>query len=169
MGMTPSAHLAYGYDLGSDEDFRAAERDEYGGPKLPWLPDEDGEGGYDGFPEGADALLLAATGFVDPPWEEIEGDEEKVTTYFAEKREAEASHGVELHHSGHSDYSGWVLIAKGSKRSVEWSEAMELDLSELNNSPAYHGWDDKLAAALKVLGVTPTQAGPKWLVYPSYG
>jgi hypothetical protein len=42
MGSTPRAHLAYGYDLGYIEDFKAAERDEYGAPQLPWFGDDDG-------------------------------------------------------------------------------------------------------------------------------
>ncbi|GGN38984.1 hypothetical protein FHR83_006817 [Actinoplanes campanulatus] len=37
MGSTPRAHLAYGYDLGSPDDFKAAERTEDGSPNLPGL------------------------------------------------------------------------------------------------------------------------------------
>lgn len=162
MGMSASAHLAYGYDLGSGEDFKAAERDEYGGPKLPWLPvDEDGDSDIEDFGEAVEKRLLASVGFTEDNW--------RVDGYRERKEAAEKRVGVELAYSGHSDYAGWLLIAKWSERSVEWSEAMVADLDEMTNRPSYEGWDTKLADALAALGITPTQAGPKWLVYPSYG
>lgn len=164
MGMSADAHLAYGYDLGSGEDFKAAERGEYGEPKLPWLTDDDEEGEHDDFEDAATKLLLASAGFTEE-WapEAAEGG------YYDRKRVAEERHGIDFDYSGHSDYVGWMLIAQGSERSVEWDEAMALDLAELAALPGHHGWDEKLAAALKTLGITPTQDGPKWLVYPSYG
>jgi hypothetical protein len=160
--MSASAHLAYGYDLGSGEDFKAAERGEYGDPKLPWLPtDEDGDCVYSNFGEEVENRLLASVGFTEADW--------RADGHFERKRDAEKRVGVELDYSGHSDYSGWLLIAKESERSVEWAESMAVDLSELTNRPSYEGWDTKLADALAALGITPAQAGPKWLVYPSYG
>jgi hypothetical protein len=167
--MSARAHLAYGYDLGTGEDFRAAERGEYGSPKLPWL--NDGEDGEDeGFGGGVERLLLASTGFVEIPWGQRKGyDEDARRAYYTAKAEAEKRCGVELDHSGHSDYAGWVLVAKDSERNVEWSDVMTVDLDELTNRPSYEGWDTKLSDALAALGITPTQGGPKWLVYPSYG
>jgi hypothetical protein len=160
--MSARAHLAYGYDLGTGEAFKAAERGEYGEPKLPWLPtDEDGDSVYGGLGEEVEKRLLASVGFTEDNW--------RVEGYYDRKREAEKRVGVELDYSGHADYAGWVLVAKWSKRNVEWSEAMAVDLDELTNRPAYEGWDGRLADALTALGITPTQAGPKWLVYPSYG
>jgi len=160
--MSAYAHLAYGYDLGSGEDFKAAERGEYGSPKLPWLPvDEDGDSEYDDFGVAVENRLLASAGFTETDWQ-AEG-------HFARKRDAEKRVGVQLTYSGHSDYAGWVLIAKESERSVEWDEAMVVDLGELTNRPSYEGWDIKLADALTALAITPTQDGPKWLVFPSYG
>lgn len=169
MGSSPYAHLAYGYDLGSGEDFKAAERGEYGDPKLPWLNDDEGDE-REGFGEGVERLLLASTGFVEIPWEQRKDyDQDARRTYYAAKSEAEKRHGVELDYSGHSDYAGWILIARESERRVEWSEAMTVDLDELETRPAYEGWNQKLADALQTLGITPTQNDPKWLVYPSYG
>lgn len=171
MGMTARAHLAYGYNLGDGEDFKAAERDEYGAPKLAWLPtDEDGDCDYSEFADRVEERLLAATGFVEIPWGRRQHyDEAAKTAYYAAKREAQKQHGVELDFSGHGDYAGWVLIVKGSGRSVEWSEVMALDLDELSGLPTREGWNTKLSGALATLGITPTQDGPKWLVYPSYG
>lgn len=161
MGMSAEATLAYGYDLGTLEDFKAAERDEYGGPNLPWLPEDDDS---EGFASEVEDRLLAAVGFTE---EWTPGAAER--GYYDRKRAAEKASGVDLDYSGHADYSGWVLIAKGSDVSVDWAEVMTLDMAELTNSPAVEGWDAKLVAALTALGITPTQDGPKWLVYPSYG
>ena len=40
MGNPVTATLAYGYNLGIPDDFKAAERDEYGGPAPTWYNDE---------------------------------------------------------------------------------------------------------------------------------
>ena len=137
MGSTPRAHLAYGYDLGYIEDFKAAERDEYGGPKLPWFGDD--EGSWD-FGARLESVLEDA-----------------------------GVQGVELEFSGGDDLPGWVLAASGSRRSVAWSEAMELEPAEMIPQSNRGLWNTKLADALAALGITPTQDGPKWLVFPSYG
>lgn len=163
MGMSARAHLAYGYDLGSGEDFKAAERGEYGSPQLPWLPvDEDGYTDYSDLGEKVEERLLASVGFTEEWGTGVEG-------YFDRKRDAEKRVGVELDFSGHHDYAGWVLIAKESERSVEWAEAMVLDLDELEGRPTREGWDTKLRDALAALDITPTQVRAKWLVYPTYG
>jgi hypothetical protein len=52
---------------------------------------------------------------------------------------------------------------------VEWSDTMALDLPVLNARPLDEGWPGKLLIVLEMLGLTPTQDGPKWLVFPSYG
>lgn len=171
MGMSASAHLAYGYDLGSGEDFKAAERDEYDAPKLPWLPtDEDGDCDYSEFGEKVEERLLAATGFVEIPWEvRKDYDEGSRRAYYSARAEAGKRHGVEVAYSGHADYAGWLLIAEESERSVEWAAAMTVDLNELTNRPSRDGWDARLSDALATLGITPTQDGPKWLIFPSYG
>jgi hypothetical protein len=161
MGSSARAHLAYGYDLGGGEDFKAAERGEYGEPKLPWLTDDDVEGDHDDFGTEVEKLLLASVGFT----EEFTPDSD----YWIRRKAAEERVGVELAYSGHSDYAGWLLVITDSQQSVEWSEAMELDLPAMADLTADGLWNAKLTAALAALGITPTQDGPKWLVYPSYG
>jgi hypothetical protein len=105
MGSTARAELAYGYDLGSSEDFKAAERDEYGGPKLPWLPvDEDG----------------------DPDYEDLGEEFEKAIA---------GLDGVAIEYSGHADNPGLVLIARGSEQSVQWADVMVLDFAKLEHPP----------------------------------
>lgn len=156
MGADPEARMAYGYDLGTVEDFKAAERGEYGSPALPWF-DEDDE---DGFEDKAEKLLLTSVGFTET-WSR------ENTGFHAREREAKARLGVEFDRCGTYEYPGWVLIASGSARSVEWAQTMTVNPAEIG-APRPE-WDEKLASALKALGITPTQDGPKWLAYPFYG
>jgi hypothetical protein len=135
MGSNPRAHLAYGYDLGSYEDFKAAERGEWGSPALPWL-DEDAS--TYAFGDAAEKLLTDHA-------------------------------GVRLDYSGADESVGWMLVVDHSARNVEWSDAMTLNVTELECRPAEEGWDDKLDAALTALGITPAQTAAQWLVYPTYG
>ena len=154
MGSTASAHLAYGFDLGNIDNFRAAERDEYGGPAPTWYSDDEGR------PEFAVQLcdaLYAATGLA------AEGD--------ADRRQsaAEQRYGVEVAFCGTDEYQGWVLIVTGSERDACNADVLTLDPFVLERTPVDEGWDGKLETALKALGITPTQDGPAWLVFPSYG
>jgi hypothetical protein len=154
MGSTASAHVAYGYDLGGKEDFLAEPRDEYGSPVLPWCNDNSE------LTEQAEALLLKETGFSETWSDENPG-------YFQRLAAARQQVGVNFEFSGHADYCGWILIATGSERSVDWAKSMAVDPDQVSRPHAE--WDAKLAAALRVLGITPSQAGPRWLVFPSYG
>jgi hypothetical protein len=161
MGMSAEATLAYGYDLGTLEDFKAAERDEYGAPNLPWFNDDEdtGEDEETDFGTAVENLLYTSAGFTEKWSRGNDG-------YFDRKKAAEERIGVDLDHSGSHEYPGFILFARGSKRSVEWSDTMALDLDVL---AATFDWDTKLASALTALGITPSQDGPKWLVFPSYG
>jgi hypothetical protein len=160
MGMSPDAHLAYGYDLGTDEDPKFAEKGEYGVSDLPWFNtgDDEDEDEQPGFVEQLFNHLYAQ---IDNP-APAEYD-------FQRQKIAEQHYGIRVQYSGHGDYAGNILIADGSHRSVEWSDTMVLDPADLNNDPLAEGWDDKLDAAIRALGITPTQDDPKWLVFPSYG
>lgn len=157
MGMNVEATLAYGYDLGSMEDFKATQRGEYGSPELPWFDEEDED---TGFPDAAEKVLLASVGFTEEWAPGLEG-------HFDRKRAAEAQVGVDFDYAGSHDYPGFILCATGSKQSVDWAETLTLDPAEL--SLPRPEWDVKLSAALTALGITPTQDGPRWLVFPFYG
>lgn len=184
MGSNLSAHLAYGYDLGSEEDFNAAERGEYGEPKLPWYgesddDEQDDERGEEEFADAVERILLAEIGGFTETWSASNDG------YYDRKRAAQARVGVEIEFSGGGGYPGWMLVATGSERSCDWSEAMTLNLDRMRVDPGSLDWDAKLAAAIKVLGITPMReaddatglrhqrtkepVGPSWLVYPSYG
>lgn len=153
MGSCASAHLAYGYDLGNNDGFFCAERGEYG-PDLPWLDDEEED-----FAEQAENRMLKSVGF----------DFERTDDYYERITTARKTLGVEIYHSGHIDYSGWLLVVTASIRTVNWAESMEIEPNELINTPCHRNWDTKLAAAVTALGITPDTTSPKWLVFPSYG
>lgn len=155
MGFTPRAHLAYGYDLGTSEDFKAAQRTKDGSPDLPWLDEDDD----DLASAIGKKLLVDVAGFTETDW--------RADGYYERKRAAEARVGVEVRSSGHGEYSGWVLVARGTHKSVEWSDVMVLDLADMEHPP--DGAFDRLTEAVEALGITPHQEHPKWLVYPSYG
>jgi hypothetical protein len=160
MGSTARACLAYGFDLGTSEDFKAAERGEYDGPDLPWYDEDeqDDDEGERGFVEQLFNHLYSL--IPNPAPAEYDFQRQKV---------AEDYYGVTVEHSGHHDYPGWLLVAKGSDRNVEWAEAMPLNVTEMECRPANEGWEEMLYAALTALGITPAQPAAQWLVYPTYG
>ncbi|WP_433730770.1 hypothetical protein ACQP2Y_20970 [Actinoplanes sp. CA-051413] len=159
MGMNVEATLAYGYDLGSMEDFRAVQRGEYDSPDLPWFDPDDEDAS---FPDEAEKVLFASVGFTEE-WTPASKD----NGYYDRKKAAEQQIGVDFDYAGSHDYPAFVLYATGSKQSVDWAQTMTLDPNEL--MAPRPGWDAKLTAALASLGITPTQAGPRWLVFPFYG
>lgn len=161
MGMDPDARLAYGYRLGDSDKFDLAEATgEFGELVVDWYDDDR----KDNFETQLWARLYDLTPEPRPAVE-----------YDWQKEDAARSHwNVDIVHSGSHDYPGYILTVtgdntEGSYRSVEWSDSMELDLHAMVSGPEQMTWDARLAAALKALGLTPTQAGPKWLVFPFYG
>lgn len=157
MGFVVRAQLVYGYDLGTEEDPRFAERDEYGAPDLPWFDDEetDQDEGARGFVGQLFNHLYSL--IPDPPPAEYD---------FERQDAAQEYFGIGVEFPGHVDNPGLVLTA-ADKSFVSWAETMALDLVEL--AAPHAEWDANLAAALAALGITPDQDGPKWLVFPTYG
>lgn len=178
MGSDPEARLAYGYDLGSNEDWWLAEAtEECGGLALDWYDDESS----DGFETQLINRLYAL--IPDAP----------ATEYDFQREEPVVQHwGVALTSAGTYESSSHILCATDPDRdflpgyrSVEWSDTMTLDLDDMAATPARHGWDAKLTAVLAALGITPVRpdpegdgprhgrpkvpVGPRWLVFPFYG
>ncbi len=160
MGSDPRAHLAYGYYLGDDNQLEVRERAREFGTDLnvDWYPIvADAEDHIPTDDEIADNYSFA------------EQLTERLATTSPAGTDWREHYGVELRQSGAEDSEGYLLVVAGSHRSVEWSETMALDPFLLQREPIDEGWDGKLEAALTALGITPTQGGPCWLVYPSYG
>ncbi len=65
------------------------------------------------------------------------------------------------------DYPMYVLAAKVITVRRGYSKLIDLD--RLKNDPAQHGWDEKLAAAVQTLGVTPKQEKPGWVLVSYWG
>ncbi|GAA2623751.1 hypothetical protein GCM10010399_63770 [Dactylosporangium fulvum] len=155
MGSSPYAHIAYGYNLGGKEGgWKLAGAAEYGTFDFDWT-----EGGY-AFEQDATDRLIVAAGFT-------EARDEGKPDWYRRRREVEKGLGVEIQRSGHHEYPGWMLVATGSHKRVEWADAMVLDLFGMEQAP--HEWFERCTAAVEALGITPIQDGPRWLVFPSYG
>jgi hypothetical protein len=154
MGQSTNAVLAYGYDLGSDDKWKIHETGEYDEPVLPWY-DEDSD---EGFIEQAEARLLAAHGLTGT-WED--------DGYYDRKEDAQERAGVEFESYCHSEYSMWLLATKVI--TVHRGDSKVLDLPALMAEPAEHGWDDKLRQACEVLGITPKQESPGWVLVSYWG
>jgi hypothetical protein len=148
--------LMYGYQLSTGTTIHLAEVDARGALDLPWLeraphggPAESIRGAFIGRLYGA----IPAT-----------GDPSRTDWYV--KREA-----VRIHHGVEIAENGWVpqwgprscaLIAAAA--TAPGGYAQSVDLAELAARPAAAGLDGKLAAAVKILGITPNQDQPKWLL-----
>jgi hypothetical protein len=157
--MTIQAELHYGYNLGDPDNGSGWEfaevTDEYAEtPALPWW-DEDG----DSFGEQAMTQLLTAAGFTET--------DRRADGYHQRRRDAEERLGVEFENTGY-EASRALLVAKGTERTAYTSEVTELDPAAMA-AAATEAMDGALAEALRVLGITPAQTKPAWLLTCYYG
>jgi hypothetical protein len=160
MGQSTNAVLAYGYDLaGGEDEWKIKEVGEYGEPKLDWY--DDSEDNDDGFVEQAQKRLLAQVAGFTEKWERgAEG-------YFAREKAAQERVGVEFESYCSGEYPMYVLAAHVI--TVHRGYSQLLDLAALVNAVGVSDWDAKLAAAIKALGITPTQAKPGWVLVSYWG
>lgn len=54
-----------------------------------------------------------------------------------------------------------ITVYRGSVKGI--------DMTALAVEPEMNGWDEKLNTALQVLGITPVQEKPKWLLCSYWG
>ncbi|MFD3568477.1 hypothetical protein [Streptomyces sp. NPDC058667] len=159
MGQSTNAMLMYGYHLGSDEggwQIRGlGEYDEL--PALDWY-DPEVEDGLD-FQSAAEHKLLAdIAGFTEEWAPGLDG-------YWDRHRAAEARVGVKLASHCSGDYPMYVLATKVI--TVYRGEVEAIDPArDLAVQP---DWDDKLRAALDVLGLNPTQETACWFLCSYWG
>lgn len=152
MGTSTNAILVYGYDLGSDEEWRVEGAGEYGElPPLEWY-DEDSE---DDFAEQAQNRLLAVlAGFTETDWQ--------ADGYYDRQREAEQRLGVEFAYYCSGEYPMYILAAKVI--TVHRGDIKVVDPPSLVQDPLKSDWNDKLNVAVAALGLTPKQQRPEWLL-----
>ncbi|MEV2239589.1 hypothetical protein [Micromonospora sp. NPDC049891] len=156
MGTSTNAMLVYGYDLGSDDEWKLEGAGKYG--EYDWEA-HDWHNEDEGFAESAEVKLLAAHGFTETDWQ--------VDGFYQRQREAKAAMGVEVvtHCSG--EYPMYVLAAK--EIVAHRGDAKVLDLDALNREAVEGGYDEKLRAALTALGLTPKQDRARWLLCSYWG
>ena len=152
MGTTTRAELSYGYRLqGNDgqwlvKEVHPEDSDEYG-LNLDWLDDEDS------FDDMAMKRLLAAlAGFTETDW--------RAPGYFDRKREAEARLGVAF---GRTGWEADDLLLVTKQYGAYLGDAEEIDPAEMI-AAAGAAADERLGQALEVLGMTPLQERPAWLL-----
>lgn len=154
MGNSADAYLTYGFDLGGgDNDWLIEEADEDGEWRPTWLGD-DGD-----YRESVEVALLAAEGFTETDW--------RADGYFDRKRVALAKVGVELESHCSGDYPVWMLVAH--QVTAHWGDAKGIDFADLERQRAEGEWDAKLRRACDVLGITPKQSEPGWMLASYWG
>lgn len=160
MGVSTDAILAYGYDLGGDDEWKVQEVDEYGGLlDVGWVPDPETGEDFDliGL---AERQLLGAAGFT-------ETYEDGRKDYFARENAAKAALGVEFAFYCSDESPMHILAAKVHTvaRGYVGDAAALIDADAATRQE----WDAKLASALHALGWTPVQEKPKWLLVSYWG
>lgn len=152
MGMSADGILAYGYNLGGDNDGWAIEEtDEYGGWEPEWSDGEE-------IAECMTARLLASVGFTETNW--------RAEGYYDRKREAEQKVPELVIYCSH-DYPEFVLAAFSVR--VYQGHTQAIDFAALEQRRIEEDWDGRLRQALEVLGVTPKQEQPQWLLASRWG
>lgn len=162
MGQSTNGILAYGYDLGSaDSGFNVAEVGEYGELNVPWF-DSDSEETEDEEGETLDVTSAITRRLYESipnaPVAKWDWDREKVV---------KETLGVWLEAYCSGDYSMWILTTH--EITVYRGDTKVIDLAALDTQRAAESWDVKLAHALSVLGLTPTQEKPSWLLASYWG
>jgi hypothetical protein len=160
MSQSTNGILAYGYDLGGGDEWKVRESGEYGELlPLSWYNPEEEEG--DDFQSAAERRLLAEiAGFTETWSRDNEG-------YFDRERAAKDVLGVEFDTYCSGEYPEYLLATKVI--TVYRGDVKDIDMADLAAAPAREGWDDKLAAALGALGITPKQEYAKWLLCSYWG
>jgi hypothetical protein len=170
MGMSSTAKLAYGFDLGGDEDGWNLPNLDYGQWRPPELT-EDEEDEFD-FAEWVEDKLLVDAGFTETD-DEDDG-------YFTRKRAVRSQLGVQVISSGNHDYFRHLLVAWNE--TGLGSDPTTIDLVELERRRVEEGWDAKLFNAARALGMPKimvpskrwdeelaVEQKPHWMLTAFYG
>ena len=146
MGMSSSAFLVWGIDLGRSDD-----RD----LPLPW--EETDAGAFD-------EVFAKALGVEAPNVEYSETAKALHSDYWDRKHKAIKASGVNLFGYGHREYQGAVLgVTASLTKSIEYGCEALPDGASFVVDPA---WRQQLLVARMLLGI---QGEPKWLLASAYG
>jgi hypothetical protein len=150
MSIATTALFAYGYDLGGPEEgWRVEEAGEYGEWQPGWLNVD-----TENIIESAETELLIAAGLTenyDPGF----GFHQRVI-------EVQMSVGVTFVQYRSVETPQYILAAHHI--TTYQADPLAIDLTELEERRLGEGWDAKLQNALRVLGATPKQRHPAWLL-----
>lgn len=154
MGVTTKAELSYGYRLRANggewlvKEVHPDDSDEYG-LNLDWLSEDD----EDEFEDKATERLLAALAdFTETDW--------RADGYFDRQREAKARLGVAFETTG---WEGEDLLLVTKQYGAYLGEAEQIDPAALL-AVSDDAAGERLRKALEVLGMTPLQERPTWLL-----
>ena len=141
MGQSTNGILAYGYDFGECEPPPLAGVDEYESWRPPEFTAEPGSDEYYDFDfhDWAERKLLATAGR--PVEEESYFDPEETKKYY----------GVWFQSYCSGEAPMYLLVTHKTTVYRGWTE--DIDFVALERQRVEEGWDDKLAAVLKVLGI----------------
>jgi hypothetical protein len=176
MSSSIEARLAYGVNLGGDEDgWNFAEVGEYGGMTDEWLvahgADEDSYGTETVVNTLKDAILRAG-GFSEPEpdYQLPNGETNQEWLRWLERRaEAEKLSGVEVDWCGDmgTGFSAHVLVITSTKHEASWTETSTFEPSNWHD--VHPDFDAKLGAVLQLAGLSLHDVKPGWILYAYYG
>jgi hypothetical protein len=157
VGSSSDGRLIYGYDL-DGESWAIEETGEYGELALDWYDNDDEDS--PSFTDACLMRLLASIGITENP---------HPGKYFDTEKLVKEHFGVEFIGFGDAVYGpGACALGTVDIWASGYSTAI-VDLADLAAAPEREGWDAKLQHACEVLGITPKQAKPAWILTSSYG
>lgn len=146
MSVSTDAILCYGYNLGGgDGAWELAEEGEYGDLELDWIGEDDD------LVEVATRRLLVAAGLDPDRHYDL----------------AMTPVGVDFEGYCSDSYTSYILAAKAI--TVSRGDCEVLDFVALAAETEAGEYDAKLASAIHVLGITPKQDRPRWLLVSYWG
>lgn len=161
MGGYAYATLAYGVPLGGGEHewTFTDDVDEYGRWKPEWIIRDDREGADDSYVRryGPDPeRRLRDVGFT-------------AEFIFQGAGAPRCMEGIGIAHFGQTNGGGLGYVLRAWEAAVNTSDlAGRIDMAEMERRRVAESWDDRLRAALDVLGVHPSEE-PGWLLLANYG
>lgn len=159
MGSSAHGELIYGYELGGYDGWSINQTGEFGELEVDWFRDDE-DADHNDFVEACQRRLLASAGaHVSADPDEYVDLEELVKEQF----------GVQFYWHGNATYSASNCALGTYQAHAYGYETKILDLVDLVVKPEMDGWDQRLALVIEILGITPKQPKPAWILTSSYG